>query len=159
LRFVERDLMKVMEIGEKVCVRGGGTSTLRKDLTRPVGKDEKAELKGKEDREVFEIMANVVWAEFGRAIMDELGGVVFAAGRPDEFRKVVRHKHPSTHTSANRNSMIAPRNYTSVHTRTRIPCSIRPLNRSHAFASCVCGVRAAVAAPCILPVTVEGDCE
>ncbi|KII92438.1 hypothetical protein PLICRDRAFT_172529 [Plicaturopsis crispa FD-325 SS-3] len=35
----------------------------------------------------FEVMANVVWAECGRAIMDELGGVVFAAGRPDEFRK------------------------------------------------------------------------
>ena len=45
---------------------------------------------GKRDSEVpgFEIMANVVWSEIGRALMDELGGVIFAAGKPDEFRKV-----------------------------------------------------------------------
>jgi hypothetical protein len=36
----------------------------------------------------FEIMANVIWEEIGRAIMDELGGIVFSAGRPNEFRKV-----------------------------------------------------------------------
>jgi len=36
----------------------------------------------------FEIMANVIWEEVGRAIMDELGSVVFSAGRPNEFRKV-----------------------------------------------------------------------
>ena len=39
-------------------------------------------------RSVFEIMANVVWAEIGRALMDELGSVIFAAGKPDDFRKV-----------------------------------------------------------------------
>lgn len=33
-------------------------------------------------------MANVVWAEIGQAIMDELGSVVFAAGKTDEFRHV-----------------------------------------------------------------------
>jgi len=32
-------------------------------------------------------MANVIWAEISHAIMDELGSVVFAAGKPDEFRK------------------------------------------------------------------------
>ena len=36
----------------------------------------------------FEIMANVVWAEIGNSIIEELGTVVFAAGRPNEFRKV-----------------------------------------------------------------------
>ena len=35
----------------------------------------------------YEILSNVVWAEVGRAIMDELGSIVFAAGKPDEFRK------------------------------------------------------------------------
>ncbi|EMD37937.1 hypothetical protein CERSUDRAFT_50066 [Gelatoporia subvermispora B] len=35
----------------------------------------------------FEIMANVIWSEVGRAVMDELGSVVFAAGKPEEFRK------------------------------------------------------------------------
>uniref|UniRef100_D8QCD3 Conserved oligomeric Golgi complex subunit 2 n=1 Tax=Schizophyllum commune (strain H4-8 / FGSC 9210) TaxID=578458 RepID=D8QCD3_SCHCM len=35
----------------------------------------------------FEMMANVVWAEIGNSIIEELGTVVFAAGRPNEFRK------------------------------------------------------------------------
>jgi len=39
--------------------------------------------------EGFDIMANVIWPEIGQAIMDELGLVVFAAGNPDEFLKVV----------------------------------------------------------------------
>ncbi|KAF7304568.1 Conserved oligomeric Golgi complex subunit 2-like [Mycena chlorophos] len=39
------------------------------------------------DEDGFQIMGNVVWEEFGRSIMDELGLVVFAAGRPNEFRK------------------------------------------------------------------------
>jgi hypothetical protein len=36
----------------------------------------------------FEIFANVVWAELARALTDELGNTLFAAGRPDEFRRV-----------------------------------------------------------------------
>lgn len=83
-----------MEIAEKVCMRGmrgGGLgdkgSSSGKDLSKASG--EKKEKQEKEDQEAFEIMANVVWAEFGKAIMDEMGGVVFAAGRPDEFRKVL----------------------------------------------------------------------
>lgn len=36
----------------------------------------------------FEFMASVIWAEVGKAIIDELGSVVFAAGRPDDFQKV-----------------------------------------------------------------------
>lgn len=39
--------------------------------------------------EGFDIMANVIWPEIGQAIMDEMGLVVFAAGKPDEFLKVV----------------------------------------------------------------------
>ena len=39
--------------------------------------------------EGFDIMANVIWPEIGQAIMEELGLVVFAAGKPDEFLKVV----------------------------------------------------------------------
>ena len=35
-------------------------------------------------------MANVVWAELGKAVMDELGSIIFAAGNPDEFRQVNR---------------------------------------------------------------------
>jgi hypothetical protein len=29
----------------------------------------------------FEIMANVIWAEIGQALMEELGAVIFSAGR------------------------------------------------------------------------------
>ncbi|EDR11848.1 uncharacterized protein LACBIDRAFT_247029 [Laccaria bicolor S238N-H82] len=36
---------------------------------------------------LFQIMANVIWPELAHAIMDEIGGTVFAAGRPDDFRK------------------------------------------------------------------------
>lgn len=36
----------------------------------------------------FEILANVVWTEIGRAITDELGQIIFAAGRPEDFQKV-----------------------------------------------------------------------
>ncbi|EEB95354.1 hypothetical protein MPER_05687, partial [Moniliophthora perniciosa FA553] len=35
----------------------------------------------------FDILANVIWEELGRSIMDELGSVVFAAGRPNEFKQ------------------------------------------------------------------------
>lgn len=41
-----------------------------------------------ENPERIEIIANVVWTELARALMDELGSVVFAVGRPDEFRQV-----------------------------------------------------------------------
>jgi conserved oligomeric Golgi complex subunit 2 len=95
LRFVERDLRRIMEVAERVSlrgVRGGvvGAKGLGKDmLTMPGSGKHTENVSGKKDSlEGFEIMANVVWAEFGRAIMDEMGSVVFAAGRPGEFRKV-----------------------------------------------------------------------
>ncbi|KAF8910351.1 oligomeric golgi complex component, COG2-domain-containing protein [Mucidula mucida] len=65
LRFVERDLCRIMDIAEKVSI---------KSLPGGHGKG-------------FEIMANVVWDEFARAIMDELGSVVFSVGKPNVFRK------------------------------------------------------------------------
>ncbi|KAJ7096272.1 oligomeric golgi complex component, COG2-domain-containing protein [Mycena epipterygia] len=86
LRFVERDMSRIMGIADKVSVKA--LSIGRKDKTLgtalvslPLEKPNQG------DGEGFEIMANVVWEEFGRAIMDELGLVVFAAGRPNEFRK------------------------------------------------------------------------
>jgi hypothetical protein len=36
----------------------------------------------------FEVLSNVIWDELGRAIMDELGGTIFASGKPDEFQRV-----------------------------------------------------------------------
>ncbi|KAG8747151.1 hypothetical protein FRC10_002200 [Ceratobasidium sp. 414] len=46
-----------------------------------------ADILDTEDLERVEIIANVVWAELARALMDELGSIVFAVGRPDEFRQ------------------------------------------------------------------------
>lgn len=46
------------------------------------------------DGQRFDIMANVVWDELGRAIMADLGNIVFSAGRPDEFRKVASLVQP-----------------------------------------------------------------
>ncbi|KAI0084912.1 COG complex component [Irpex rosettiformis] len=87
LRFVDRDMKRIMELASKAGVNpGSATPKLTQSKTAsstsnaPSGKQ--LSLSGG-----FDIMANVVWAEIGKAIMDELGSVVFAAGNPDEFRK------------------------------------------------------------------------
>lgn len=38
----------------------------------------------------FDFFANVVWKEVGERLMDELGSVLFAAGRPSELHQVGR---------------------------------------------------------------------
>ncbi|CCL98683.1 uncharacterized protein FIBRA_00685 [Fibroporia radiculosa] len=83
LRFVDRDLKRIMEIAENVCVKSGS----RASASVPSVPPKAGATKPSADDTGFEVMANVVWAEIGRAIMDELGGTVFAAGKPDEFRK------------------------------------------------------------------------
>ena len=72
LRVVDKDMRRIMEIAEAVCAKSGSRHSKKRDGEEPG----------------FELMANVVWAEIGRALMDELGSVIFAAGRPDDFRKV-----------------------------------------------------------------------
>ncbi|KAK0461060.1 COG complex component [Desarmillaria tabescens] len=79
LRFVERDLCRIMDIADKVAVKS--FSAARAGTPQMSSFDIDSDEKG------FNIMANVVWDEFGRAIMDELGGVIFSAGKPDVFRK------------------------------------------------------------------------
>ena len=81
IKFVERDLKKLAESAEAICVKSGS----KKPRTLPSHGPSNTQ----EPRKGFEIMANVVWAEIGQAIMDELGSVVFAAGKTDEFRKVI----------------------------------------------------------------------
>ncbi|KAJ7218018.1 COG complex component [Mycena pura] len=83
LRFVERDMSRIMGIAEKVSLKS--LSTPRKDKPLGTALVEKPNIQTEEGG--FEIMANVVWEELGRAIMDELGPIVFAAGRPNEFKK------------------------------------------------------------------------
>jgi hypothetical protein len=78
-----------MEIAEKVSVKPIMRLRVEGNVGGIADDNEKAGNDG------FEIMANVVWAGIGTAIMDELGGVVFCAGRPNDFRKVRDGPHPS----------------------------------------------------------------
>lgn len=70
-----------MELAEKVSLKAGARS-------KPIGTLPAVKETQEKDGDTFEIMANVIWAEVGRAIMDELGSKVFSAGKPSEFRKV-----------------------------------------------------------------------
>lgn len=69
LGFVERDLKRMMDVAERISARIG----------------QRAEVV---DAKGFEVLSNVIWVEIARSLMDELGSALFAAGRPDEFRKV-----------------------------------------------------------------------
>ncbi len=77
LRFVARYVKDIMELAEKV--------------SRKVAKDKGlgADTEGRgSDLEEFQIMARVVWEEVGNAVINDIGDAVFAAGRPDDLRKV-----------------------------------------------------------------------
>ncbi|KAJ7703146.1 oligomeric golgi complex component, COG2-domain-containing protein [Mycena rosella] len=87
LRFVERDMSRIMGIADKVSLKSVSTGRKDKSLGAVLVSLPAEKPSRDVDDDGFEIMANVVWEEFGRAIMDELGSVVFAAGRPNEFRK------------------------------------------------------------------------
>lgn len=84
LRFVDRDMKRIMELAEKVGVKSTAKTSMGKAaLLGSAAPPQKESVGG------FEIMANVVWSEIGKAVMDELGSTVFAVGKPDEFRKVI----------------------------------------------------------------------
>ena len=89
LRFIERDLCRIMKIAEKVSVDPTSTSRVDKPAQSPRASATHDTVDSSADG--FQIMANVIWEEIGRAIMDELGGIVFATGRPNEFQKVNPH--------------------------------------------------------------------
>ncbi|KAF9650191.1 COG complex component [Thelephora ganbajun] len=81
IKFVERDLKKLAESAEAICIKSGSRKSGIPPLHGP------SNTQKQEPRKGFDIMANAVWAEIGQAIMDELGSAVFAAGKTDEFRK------------------------------------------------------------------------
>lgn len=72
-----------MEAADRVGIKGSRRSTELSILSMDAV-DESDGL----SNEGFDIMSNVIWAEVSRAIMDDLGSLVFASGKPDEFRKV-----------------------------------------------------------------------
>lgn len=93
LRFIEKDLSRIIELADKLSVKSH--QHIETSLPSPIssgalngGSRDASRVRADEDTRGFEILANVVWEEFGRAIMDDLGSVVFSSGRPAEFRKV-----------------------------------------------------------------------
>lgn len=92
LRFVGRDLRRIMQIAEQASVKSNPARTDSTSVAALLSSTEVTMHAG----EGFDIMTNVIWPEIGQAIMDELGSVVFAAGKPDEFLKVIYHITGST---------------------------------------------------------------
>ncbi|PFH51517.1 hypothetical protein AMATHDRAFT_142259 [Amanita thiersii Skay4041] len=76
LRFVERNLLRIMEIAEKVSIK-----------PNPGPSQDPNRLDVQNNEKGFNILANVIWDEFAHAILEELGHSVFSVGRPNEFRK------------------------------------------------------------------------
>ena len=84
LRFVERDVCRIMSLAEKIAVKPHREAPVDKTTDSPSEVNGNAEV----EKRGFQIMSDVVWEELGRAIMDEIGTIVFAAGNPKEFRMV-----------------------------------------------------------------------
>ncbi|KAG1777689.1 oligomeric golgi complex component, COG2-domain-containing protein [Suillus placidus] len=109
LRFIERDFGRIMEIAERVSLKASTKSQSSIALGNYGLRDaQQASADG------FEIMTNVVWAEIGRAIMDELGTVVFAPGNPNEFRK----HHSTTQAFIRSLEFLAPSTHSVQNMRS-----------------------------------------
>ncbi|THH20409.1 hypothetical protein EW146_g922 [Bondarzewia mesenterica] len=125
LKFVQRDMKRIMDLADKVSVKHG--ARVAKGVVNGSASSVPPQLSSG-DGDTFEFMANVVWAEVGRAIMDELGSVVFAAGNPGEFRKnhettqafirSLQYLAPSVHSVQ---AMIAHPVYTAFERRWQLP--------------------------------------
>ena len=142
LSFVERDVKHMMDVAERISSR---------IEQRDNGADDGASAKG------FEIFANVVWAELARSLTDELGNTLFAAGRPDEFRRV---RTPTRTPYSESNAQLAnaePRDDAGFYSITPISCTVGACYSSDGHAPNVPVVRAAMAITCVLPAAVERD--
>ncbi|EUC64334.1 COG (oligomeric) complex component, COG2 protein, partial [Rhizoctonia solani AG-3 Rhs1AP] len=71
------------DLGDTTSSNDKNGSTATDEDSGVVGIDPNAT----ENPERIEIIANMVWVELARALMDELGSTVFAVGRPDELRQ------------------------------------------------------------------------
>ncbi|CAE6431299.1 unnamed protein product [Rhizoctonia solani] len=108
LRFVQRDVMGIVRVAESVSgksrrgaghvfggmspgglgISPGGLPPSSSIGASPIGPGlGGTDPAATENPERIEIIANVVWAELARALMDELGSTIFAVGRPGEFRQ------------------------------------------------------------------------
>jgi len=131
-----------MDVAERISARSGqGVDEA----------DDGASTKG------FEIFANVVWAELARSLTDELGSTLFAAGRPDEFRRVRTFAHASGSKSNAQLANVEPRDNAGIYPLSPISCAVRPCHSGNGHAPDVPIVRTAMAAACVLSAAVERD--
>jgi len=85
LRFVERDCRLVIDLAE----RANSLRSYKRYKGRITGGATESDAqKTHPSRESFDIVGGVIWAEIGTSLMENLGSMLFAAGRPDEFQKV-----------------------------------------------------------------------
>ena len=83
LRFVQVNCEVILQLAEKAESRRKNSDTL---LLTQFTDNAPETVRPKDDG--FEIMANVIWDEIARSIMEELGSTIFAAGQPDDFHAV-----------------------------------------------------------------------
>ena len=131
-----------MDVAERITAKIG---------QRTDGVDDGASAKG------FEIFANVVWAELARALTDELGSTLFAAGRPDEFRRVRTFAQTPVSESNAQPANAEPRDDAGIYPLSPISCAVRPCYSGDGYTPDVPIIRAAMAVACVLPAAVERD--
>ena len=83
LRFVDKEIEPIMDAAEQIGTKRSATVT-----TNGHANPELTLINVEKSEESFDILANVLWAEVARGVMDDLGSAVFAVGRADEFRRV-----------------------------------------------------------------------
>lgn len=82
LRFVSRHIKDIMEIAEKISRNKLPKERISTSVV----------ISTEDTTQGFQILAYVVWEEIANAIINDIGDVVFTAGRPDELRKVGKVK-------------------------------------------------------------------
>ena len=82
LRFVSRHIKDIMEIAEKISRNKLPKERISTSVV----------ISTEDTTQGFQILAYVVWEEIANAIINDIGDVVFTAGRPDELQKVGKVK-------------------------------------------------------------------
>ena len=91
LKEVEQEAKVVIDVAEKLRHRQKSHRPVQGvDGTMAHIGDAAREEEGRERGDGFEFFGNVVWKEIGERLMDEMGSVIFAAGRPAELHQVSR---------------------------------------------------------------------
>jgi hypothetical protein len=92
LMYIDRELLDLLHIGEEIRQKRKLKSLRSKsDHLEPSANGDEPileEISISDSEASFEFMANAIWVPIGERIMEELGGVLFAAGRVTELHQV-----------------------------------------------------------------------